>query len=276
MKNENFKIGVIISTYNSPEWLEKVFWGYICQDIPVDEIIIADDGSGPETKNLIEKYSSLLPIKHVWHEDNGFQKTIILNKAIHASSSDYLIFTDQDCIPRKDFVYVHRENARKGFFLSGGYFRLPMNISLKISEEDIQSSDAFNLFWLRKEGLTYSFKCTKLFRSTLFSSFMNFITPAKASWNGCNSSAWREDIIKVNGFNNEMQYGGEDREFGERLNNLGLKSMQLRYSAIALHLDHGRPYKTEDSISKNAAIRKNTRKNRIIQTSNGINEIKDK
>ena len=114
------KIGVIISTYNNPKWLEKVLWGYICQERKADEIIIADDGSTDETRQLLERYKSELPIKHIWHEDRGFQKSEILNKAIIASESEYLIFTDQDCIPREDFISIHEKYAEKGFFLSGG------------------------------------------------------------------------------------------------------------------------------------------------------------
>lgn len=97
-------IGVIISTYNNPEWLEKTLIGYMNQERRADEIIIADDGSGPDTCSLIERYKAVLPIKHVWHPDEGFRKTRILNLALTSATSDYLIFTDQDCVPRNDFV----------------------------------------------------------------------------------------------------------------------------------------------------------------------------
>jgi len=268
----NTSIGVIISTYNNPAWLQKVLWGYIYQSVRPDEIVIADDGSREETKNLIDSYRDRLPIKHVWHPDNGFQKCRILNMAILETTSDYLIFTDQDCIPRYDFIETHLRYARKGYFMSGGYLRLPMDLSKNITEEDIRSQNAFSLKWLRSRGLPLNFKCTKLFRSKLFSSFMNTITPAKASWNGCNSSGWKSDMMTINGFYEEMQYGGQDREFGERLMNLGLKSRQIRYSAILLHLDHSRPYKTPESIAKNVAIRKNTRREKIIETPLGIKQ----
>jgi len=265
-------VGVIISTYNNPAWLEKVLWGYCHQSLKPDEIIVADDGSREETRLLIESFSNRLPIKQVWHEDNGFRKTKILNKALSVATADYLIFTDQDCVPREDFVATHLHFAKKGYFLSGGYFKLPMDISLKISQEDIISCRAFSLKWLKAQGLKTSFKCTKLFRSHAFAALMNFITPAKATWNGCNASGWRADMLKINGFNEQMQYGGEDREFGERLFNLGIKSKQIRYSAICLHLDHKRPYKNAEAIAKNRAIRKNTSKNRIIETPFGIKQ----
>ena len=271
--NPHLSIGVIISTYNNPKWLEKVLWGYIKQQKKADEIIIADDGSREETKILIDSFKDRLPIKHVWHEDDGFQKSKILNKAIVAAESDYLIFTDQDCIPREDFIAVHLKYAEKGYFLSGGYFKLSMDISNLIKEEDVFDQKPFSIKWLKANNFDYNFKWSKLFRNASFSNFMNFITPARASWNGCNSSGWREDMIRVNGFNEDMHYGGQDREFGERLSNLGIKSKQIRYSAIVVHLDHKRPYKTKESIDNNRGIRKETRKNRIIETPNGIRQL---
>lgn len=272
MENQ-FTVGVIISTYNSPRWLEKTLWGYQNQIEKPDEIVIADDGSKEETRKLIERYAQYLPIKHVWQEDQGFQKSRILNKAIVASTSEYLIFTDQDCIPRKDFVLIHKKYAQKGYFLSGGYNKLPMDLSLLLTKSDIHSGNAFKISWLRKRGLNLNFKLSKLVNVSKFSSFMNFITPRNASWNGCNSSGWRKDFIEINGFNEDMQYSGQDREFGERLFNLGIKSKQICYSAICLHLDHKRPYKTKETIAKNIAIRKNTRKFGIIQTPNGIRKL---
>ena len=126
---------VILSTYNSVEWLEKVLWGYSAQTYTDFEIVIADDGSGEETRRRIEELKALIaiPIVHVWHEDDGFQKTKILNKAILAARSDYLIFTDGDCVPRKDFVATHMQYREPGYFLSGGYFKLPMDISKAIT-----------------------------------------------------------------------------------------------------------------------------------------------
>ncbi|WP_353850690.1 glycosyltransferase [Flavobacterium sp.] len=116
------EISVIFSTYNSEEWLEKVILGFSVQTFRNFEIIIADDGSREATKNLIDKLRAEIdiPIIHVWQEDNGFQKSQILNKAILASTSDYLIFTDGDCIPRKDFVQNQLKQKEFGFFYPEG------------------------------------------------------------------------------------------------------------------------------------------------------------
>lgn len=265
------KASVIMSTYNAEVWLEKVIWGFSVQTEKDFEIIIADDGSGPATKELIEKIRKQIdiPVKHVWHEDNGFQKTMILNKAIMAVEADYIIFTDGDCIPRNDFVATHINFREKGYFLSGGYFKLPMDISNAITKEDIISQKCFDAVWLKKNGLRS--KTIKLKVKGFIAAFLNFVTPTKATWNGHNASGWKADIIAVNGFNREMKYGGEDRELGERLFNKGLKSKQIRYSAICVHLDHSRAYVSDEAWKKNHEIRENTRKNKIVKTPTGIN-----
>ena len=110
------KISVIISTYNAVEWLKKTLWGYSVQTFKYFEIVIADDGSTKETEELIQEFSEefSFPIIHVWHEDNGFQKSVILNKAIKACSSDYILMSDGDCIPKADFVEQHIKNRKKG------------------------------------------------------------------------------------------------------------------------------------------------------------------
>ena len=87
---------IVISTYNSTEWLAKVLHGYNNQTYRLFEIVIADDGSNQETFDLIEKFQKevFYPIVHVWHEDNGFQKSQILNKAIEKCNTPYIIMSD--------------------------------------------------------------------------------------------------------------------------------------------------------------------------------------
>ena len=140
------KASVIFSTYNAEEWLEKVIIGFDNQTERDFEIVIADDGSNEKTKAKIDSLRSLIsiPIKHVWQEDDGFQKTKILNKAILASAADYLIFTDGDCIPRKDFIATHLKYREANCFLSGGYFKLSMVTSKVITPENIKNQDCFS------------------------------------------------------------------------------------------------------------------------------------
>lgn len=265
-------VSIIISTYNKPDWLEKVLLGFNCQTYKDFEVIIADDGSTQETRDKIESLRSQLSydIIHVWQEDEGFQKCRILNKAIVVCKADYIIMTDGDCIPREDFVQVHYINKEPATFISGGYYMLPMNISLVISKEDITQQNCFKINWLKEKGLPKTFKNNKLTAKGFISTIFNRFTPTNASWNGHNSSGWKKDILNVNGFDERMQYGGEDREMGERLMNFGVKSKQLRYSAVCVHLDHDRGYRTPEAIAKNMIIRKEVKQNKSVWTYYGI------
>lgn len=268
------KISVIISTYNQPEWLEKVLWGYHVQNFKEFELLVADDGSREETKNLIESLQKQVSysLVHVWQEDDGFQKSRILNKAIMSSKADYIVMSDGDCIPRKDFLTVHYRKRRKHRFLSGGYFMLPMETSIAIKKEDILSGRAFQISWLKKNGLPVSYKNLKISSGRISSKILNKITPTSPTWNGHNASGWKSDILAAKGFDERMQYGGQDRELGERLENAGISGKQIRYSAICIHLDHPRGYATKESWQKNFDIRKVTKEAKLTKTAHGISQ----
>lgn len=270
-------ITVIISTYNAEEWLEKVLIGYREQSYKNFDIIIADDGSRPQTKELIDRYAKdfPVPIHHLWHEDLGYRRQEILNVAIVQAKNEYIIMTDGDCIPRRDFVKVHAREAEKGRFLSGGYCKLPMKTSKAIVEEDIVSQNCFMTTWLQKiEKVSFS-NALKLSVAKNAAYFLDIITPTTASFNNCNSSGFKEDMIAINGYDERMKYGGPDREFGERLENYGVKGKQIRHKAIVLHLDHARGYKTPESLAANLAIRKEVKDKKIKWTPYGIIKEKD-
>ncbi|MDJ0840609.1 MAG: glycosyltransferase family 2 protein [Acidobacteriota bacterium] len=269
------KLSVIFSVYNSPDWMEHVIWGYAAQTEKDFEIVIADDGSTPETRQRIDmlRERTGLQITHVWQEDNGFQKTRILNKAILATRGDYLLFSDGDCIPRNDFVATHLTYREPGYFLSGGYFKLPMKTSEAVSTEDILNGNVFRLDWLRNNGLPLSPKVLKLTARGFWSKLLNGMTTTRATWNGHNASGWKADIVAANGFDNRMQYGGEDRELGERLFNKGIRSKQIRYSAVVVHLDHSRGYVSEEAWRRNDEIRAITRKERRTVTPDGLAQL---
>ena len=266
------KLSVIFSTYNSPDWMEKTLWGLHYQTYQDFEIVIADDGSDAETKARIEQFErdSGRKIIHVWQEDDGFQKTRILNKALLATTGEYIVFTDGDCVCRNDFLQVHVDNAQPGYFLSGGYFKLPMAASKAMTQEHIASGLAFDVDFLVDHGLKPNYKTLKLTATATKAKWLNRITPTSPTWNGHNASTFRDLIFATNGFDERMQYGGEDREMGERLFNMGIKSKQIRYSAICIHLDHARGYVKPEMISKNKAIRKYTKENKVLRTPFGI------
>ena len=268
----DLKASVIISTYNQPEWLELVLHSYDIQTVKDFEIIIADDGSDQRTKQVVDKFSakSKLNVIHVWQKDEGFQKTKILNKAILASNADYLIFTDGDSIAREDFVETHLRLKRSNCALSGGYYKLTETISNAIDKTIIKTQQCFDKDWLLEHGQPKNFKLNKLTKSKTKANLLNVVTPTKATFDGMNVSCYKADILAVNGFDERMQYGGEDREVGERMMNNGIKFMQIRYSAICVHLHHDRPYKNSEAEALNQQIRATTKREKAKWTAFGI------
>jgi glycosyltransferase involved in cell wall biosynthesis len=271
----NMKTAVILSTYNAPDRLAPTLVGYAAQSHRNFELIVADDGSTVETRTLIREISSQhgLPIKHVWQEDIGFRKCRILNQAIASTHADYLIFSDGDCIPRADFVATHVERALPGRFLSGGYFKLSAEASARITHQDILAGNALDPQWLSANGMPRSRKLGRLVCSPWRARLMNAITPTSPTWNGHNSSGWRSDMLRINGFDERMAYWAQDREFGERLVNSGVRGLQIRYSAICVHLHHERPYKTDASRERNRQIRRETRHHRARWTMHGLHNV---
>jgi glycosyltransferase involved in cell wall biosynthesis len=266
---------VIISTYNQPRPLELVLWGYAVQTHRDFELLVADDGSGPETADVIERMRAEtgLEIVHVWHEDDGFRKTEILNRAVLAARGNYLIFSDGDCIPRADFVGTHLRLARPGAFLSGGYLKLPAVVSEAITVDDVRSGRVTDLHWLREKGWHPGRHALRLVRSPALAALLDAVTTTKPHWKGNNASTWREACIRVNGFDLDMGYGGEDRAFGERLRNAGLAPKLIRFRAPTMHLDHPRPYQDPDIVQYNRAMVKRIRAERETRARHGLAEL---
>ncbi|MGO1073429.1 glycosyltransferase family 2 protein [Lysobacter sp. CA199] len=272
--NAPLAASVIFTTYNQPAWLEKVLLGFAAQNRLDFEVLIADDGSGDSTREVVESLRPDMPVpmRHLWQPDLGFRKCEALNMAIRASRSDYLIFTDGDCIARADFVDTHLRLREPGRFLSGGYHKLPMRTSLSIGAEDIASGRCFDVGWLRQHGMQASRRDLKLSAGPRLGWWLDLLSPARASWNGHGASGWKHDILAINGFDERMRYGGQDREFGERLENAGVRGKRIRHRASALHLDHPRGYATDESIAYNRRLRAQTRLERRTWTEFGIDQ----
>lgn len=269
------QLSVIFSTYESPMWLEKTLWGFLEQSDTDFEIIVADDGSGPETRALVDRYresfaSIGVALRHEWQEDDGFRKCRILNRAIVAATGDYLVFTDGDCICRRDFLATHKARAERGYYLSGSYFKLPMQTSLAITRNDVARQRCFDWHWLRANGLPRRAKRSKVASGPRMARLMNRLTPTACNLKGSNASAWRDDLLAAGGFDERMRWGGLDRELGVRLQNAGIRARHVRYDAICVHLDHARGYKDPEMVRANKALRLDVAKKKLVRTEHGI------
>lgn len=267
---------VIFTTYNSPRALELVLWGFAAQSRRDAQIVVADDGSGDETRAVIGRLHDQtgLEILHVWHPDQGFRKTEILDRAILAARGDYLIFTDGDCIPRRDFVETHGALAEPGRFLSGGYLKLPREVSEAITPDDVRSGRVADPRWLRSAGWKPGRRALRLTGIRPLATLLDVATPTKPTWNGHNASCWREDLVRVNGYDLEMAYGGLDRAVGECLENAGVRGKQLRHRAPVLHLHHERPYVDPEKWRHNRELRRRIRREGVTRAPRGLAELR--
>ena len=272
------RAAVILSTYDQPEWLQKALWGYARQTHRDFEVVVADDGSDAATRAVIDEARAAYPgleLRHVWHPDRGYRKCVILNRAILAADAPYLIFSDGDCIPRHDFVATHVGLARPGAFLSGGAVRLPKEASEAITEDDVVTGRAFDVAWLVEHGFEPGRRRLRFLTGTAWPAVLDALTPTRATWNGGNASTWRDVVVRANGFEHEMGYGGQDREFGERLRNLGIDGVPIRHRAVTIHLEHGRPYRSEDPMRRNRELRDDTVRSGRVRARCGIDQLED-
>jgi glycosyltransferase involved in cell wall biosynthesis len=266
------RVSVIITTYNQPDWLELVLWGFQAQTAGDFEVLVADDGSGEPTVERIERLRPHLhyPLHHVWQPDEGFRKCTILNAAIARAGTEYLLFTDGDCIPRADLLAVHAAHARRGRFLSGGYLKLPLTTSRAITKDDILAGRATDHVWLKRHGVPWSRQLQRMAWRPTIGALLDRITPTGATFNGHNASAWRDDLIAVNGFDERLEYGGLDRELGARLENAGIRGVQLRHRALVVHLDHPRGYRDAAAMARNRSIRDEVADRRTTRAAVGL------
>jgi glycosyltransferase involved in cell wall biosynthesis len=269
------KLSVIVSTYEKPHFLERVLWGYAMQTRRDFELVVADDGSGPATRATIERVrrEAGLEVLHVWHEDRGFRKSEILNRAIVASGGDYLLFTDGDCIPRADMVAMHFALAAPGRYLGGGYLKLPAGVSERIGVDDVRSGRFAELAWLRAQGWKPGHRALRLTRGRRLAALWDALTPTRPLFAGNNASAWRDAIVAANGFEGEMGYGGLDRALGYRLVNLGVRPRQVRHRAVCFHLHHDRPYRSGDVVRRNREVLERIRRGGETRARAGIAEL---
>lgn len=258
------KVALLISTYNWPEALDKVLQSVQIQTFLPDEILIADDGSVVMTKNLVEawKLKSKVKITHFWQEDKGFRKTIIMNKAIGGTSADYIIQIDGDIILHKRFVEDHLKEKKYNFFLNGS-----RSLINKKNTEAILQNDELNFKQISKN-------VKNKINASRFPIIANFFRKEhfkSKNVKGCNFSFWREDFIKVNGYNNDISgWGHEDIEFAARLNNLGIKQRRLKMRAICYHLHHG--YSDRKDENNNLSVYTNAVDQKITRCNNGYEE----
>lgn len=239
---KNIKTSILVSTYNWPKALALSVHSMFNQTIRPYEILIADDGSDENTFRMIEnlKKESPIPIRHIWHEDKGFRVSAIRNKAIAQAQGDYILQIDGDVILPTHFVSDHLELAEKGYFVCGSRVKLSQEITNKILSTGVFHLKIWNM------PLSY---IANSFRSHILRLFLAKRYARKIDHlRGCNMAFWKDDAIKVNGYNEDLlQWGHEDGEFAFRLHFAGIKKKALKMGGNVYHLYHKEASRSNES-----------------------------
>jgi glycosyltransferase involved in cell wall biosynthesis len=262
------KCSLIICTYNWPEALKFVLESVALQSIMPDEVIIADDGSGQSTLDVVEAFSNILnvPVIHSWQEDDGCRIPHSRNRAIAKSSYEYIIMIDGDTVLHEEFIRDHKRYAQKGVYIQGSRVLLQQEFTKNLFK---------NNFFKKPSFFSQNAK-NKL--NIIHFPFASFLVSFFKSQNikrvrGCNFSMFKVDILDVNGFNEEIiTWGREDSEFVQRLFNSGIFKQYLKFSGTQYHLFHKeRIINSHESASANNYYLENTTKKSLVWCNLGIN-----
>lgn len=266
------QIEVIMAAYNNPRILSLVLDGYLRQRDSDFSLCIADDGSDGSIRKLVDDYCEKgLSLRYLWQEDDGFRKGKIVNQAIATSRADYLILTDNDCIPSAYFVGDHRRWARPGHFVAGRRVdtKLPLAKRLLARETPISRLDNFGfLVWQAMVGGLKRAEIA-LRPPALIAEIWGRRPMALL---GANIGVWREDILAVNGFDTQFQgYGAEEVDLEWRLKAYGSLSRPARGRACLYHIYHP---KREVADAAHAMLERKRQQGRYV-TPFGIRAVGD-
>lgn len=256
------RTSLIVTTYNWPAALHATLTSIARQSVLPDEIIIADDGSGPATAGMVDAWRARLstPLHHVWQEDLGFRLARCRNLAIRAARCDYLILIDGDMILQRRFIEDHRQCARPDCFIQGTRVQLsPAQSARLLHDASIAPSP-----WHRGLGRRHY-----AWRNRLASWLTSRTKWTLSGVQGCNQSFWRAHALQINGYDERFnRWGPEDREFAARLLHLGIARHHLRHRAVAYHLHHAQRANVLGAIQQD--ILDETLTNRRIVCAHGI------
>lgn len=254
------KVDLIISTYNNPAAIVQILSCLRSGSLQPNSISVADDGSSCESLNKVKSGLEGIPVetRYYWHEDKGFRKSKILNQAINECSGNYVLFLDGDCLPHRHFIKDHKSLAQKGYFVQGRRCFIKENkvdslLGGKTTIPRLILSGKVN-------GLLKSFRLPKpiVKENTDMYGLL-----------GCNLGIWREDLLAVNGFDEDYEgWGREDSDLGARLYNRGLRRKMIYGRALVYHLNH--PENKRDRLDANDKRLEETISSGKIRCNNGI------
>jgi glycosyltransferase involved in cell wall biosynthesis len=228
---------LIVSTYNRPDALELCLESILQQTHLPDEIVVADDGSGEPTGQLVKtmQQRSRVPIVHVWQPDDGYQLARIRNRAFAAAKGEYLVQIDGDLVLDRNFMLDHLKMSRPGRFVSGSRTMMDSVLTEKLLSGEVKPS-AIQQY---PEHLSKKHNAVRSLPLRVLSYIIQRRSTNYRYVLGCNMAFWKRDLLKVNGYNESFKgWGKEDNELAVRLQNAGCKLRFIKFGAVVYHLHH--------------------------------------
>lgn len=258
------RVSLLVATYNWPGALALVLDAVRAQRELPDEVLIADDGSGTPTQDLIARMQRdfPVPLHHVWHEDRGFRAGAIRNRAIARATGDYVLQIDGDIVLHPGAVAAHKRRAKRGTFVQGSRALL--------SEERTAA--------LMRSGLTSLGPLSSGVSHRLNAWYAPSLAPLSGGTRdtierirGCHIAFWRDDLVRVNGYDETYEgWGREDSDLTLRLGNAGIVRRNLKFSAVAFHLWHAQ--NSRDALDRNSARLEEALRERRVRATKGLDQ----
>lgn len=255
-------VALIVSTFDQPDYLRRVLDAVARQSRLPQEMLLADDGSGAETKEVFSRWSAQqsFPGRHIWQAHDGFRKAHILNRAVAAANSAYLVFLDGDMVPHRDFIADHCAAARPAAFVQGHRALVEQTAATWFGRREL-AADRRRALW---QGQLAGWKNAWRWPWPVVSEKKHL-----RGIRGCNFSLWREDMLRVNGYNEAFTgWGREDSEFAARLMNAGVRRLDLRGRAVCFHLWH--PPASRGQLPANDGLLEKTIREKIARCERGL------
>jgi glycosyltransferase involved in cell wall biosynthesis len=233
-------ISIIVATFERADALDAVLRSLARQRDRQFEVVIADDGSGPDTAALIEQWKPRLGVtlSHVWHEHREFRTAEIRNRAIRASHGEYCIFLDGDCLTRPDFVAAHRRLAERGWFVTGNRALLTRSLTEAVLAQRLEPERWGTAAWLGKRLKGDFNRLAPVLRLPL-GPLRKMRPRAWKDARSCNLAVWRSDLDRVDGFDATFTgWGREDSDLLVRLLHAGVRRKDGMLATGVLHLWH--------------------------------------
>ena len=252
---------VIIPTYNRSSLLEQTLLSLTRQSTVQEafEVIVVDDGSHDNSREVTDSFRETLNIRYFWQEDKGFRAAAARNVGIYHANAAICIFLDSGVLASPQFVAEHlkshmvsdSEIAVIGYVHSIGSTHVSMARDERVAFPPV-AQEALS----KEDGRELFFKACK-------DDLAAFVSPWLLFWT-CNVSVRKIDLNEVGGFDETFRtWGGEDIELGFRLHQAGLRFL-LNRQAAAEHLPH--PISTDQRLSHMINLRYLVRKHGLSIT----------